>query len=385
MPPSSSQIKQRVAISSVLAALFLTLLKLGVGLASNSLGILAEAAHSGLDLAAALLTWFAVKLSDKPADDSHHYGHGKVEGLSALAEVALLWVTCGYIVWEAAERLLGKSAPVQVTPLAFVTLAVSVLVDFSRSQILSRTAKKHRSQALEADALHFSSDILSSLVVIAGLIGYHFFHFPQSDAIAAGLVSFWVVVISIRLSQRAVNSLMDKAPEGLRQEVLNEVRKIEGVTGVHDLRIRLSGAKTFADMRLTLAPDLSFSEAHEIASQVETRVAKLIPDADVMVHADPAPFPDQAHSIRREIGRLLKEHGEMFCGYHNLSIVHHERNYLISVHLLMQGDRPLQQVHEVCDHLEAEIKRKFRHARVTLHVEPCEPKSGPRPGNAGTR
>ena len=365
--------KRSVALLSVLAAVFLTGMKLTVGLLTNSLGILSEAAHSGLDLVAALMTLFAVKISDKPADETHHYGHGKVEGFSAFFEVILLMITCGYIIYEAVERIIGKSAHVEVNIYSFAVMAISIVVDISRSTSLYRVAKKYKSQALEADALHFSSDIWSSAVVILGLIGYKFFGLLLADSIAALVVAVLVIVVSVRLGIRTVNVLLDKAPPGMRENVEEVVAQLPGAERLDSLRIRTSGVKTFVDMRLALTSDLSFSEAHRIASLAEKKVSELIPGADVIVHADPVKNPSPKAVPKDKISNIMKEHRGLFVGYHDLNIVHHHDTYLVNMHLVMAADSHVEEAHEVCDHLEAEIKQIIPGATVTIHIEPHQP------------
>jgi cation diffusion facilitator family transporter len=365
--------KRSVALLSVLAAVFLTGMKLAVGLLTNSLGILSEAAHSGLDLVAALMTLFAVKISDKPADESHHYGHGKVEGFSAFFEVILLMVTCGYIIYEAVERIIGKSAHVEVTIASFGVMAISIIVDVSRSRSLSRVAKKYKSQALEADALHFSSDIWSSAVVIAGLVAYKFFGLVLADSIAALAVAVLVIVVSVRLGIRTVNVLLDKAPPGMRQSIEEAVAQLPGAERLDSLRIRTSGVNTFVDMRLTLTRDLSFTEAHRIASLAEKKISHIIPGADVIVHADPAAPLSLKAVPKDKISSILKEHRGLFVGYHDLNIIHHQDNYLVNMHVVMAADSHVEEAHEVCDHLEAEIKQIIPGATVTIHIEPHQP------------
>jgi cation diffusion facilitator family transporter len=364
--------KRRVALSSVLAAVFLTGLKLVIGLATNSLGILSEAAHSGLDLPAALMTFFAVKISGRPADETHHYGHGKVEGISAFLEVLLLLATCGYIISEAIERIAGKSAHVEVNIYSFAVMGVSIVVDISRSTALYRVAKKHKSQALEADALHFSSDIWSSAVVIVGLVAYKFFKFPMADSIAALIVAVLVIIVSIRLAIRTIDALLDKAPVGMRQTIEEALSQIPGTERLDSLRIRSSGEKTFVDMRLILGNELSFIEAHRIASMAERKISEIIPGADVIVHADPGERSSSKSEPKDKISDIMNEHRDLFIGYHDLNIVHHQDDYLVSMHLMMVGDSHLEEVHKVCDHLERDIKQQIPGAKVTIHVEPSK-------------
>jgi cation diffusion facilitator family transporter len=362
--------KQRVALVSVAGAVFLTALKLGVGLATNSLGILSEAAHSGLDLMAAAMTFFAVKISAKPADETHHYGHGKVEGFSAFLEVLLLLITCGYIIYEAVQRLLGKSAHVEVNIYSFAVMGISVLVDIIVSTSLYRVAKKHKSQALEADALHYSSDIWSSAVVIFGLVGFKFFHFPLADPIAALIVAVLVIVVSMRLAFRTIHVLLDAAPAGLREKLEEALSQLPEVERLIALRIRPSGTKTFVDMKVMLDSELSFIEAHEIATKVNRKVSEIIPEADVMVHADPGEKAPAKPRSRDKITAVMDEHRGLFLGYHDLHVAHHHENYLVSMHLMMAKDSPLEDVHRVCDHLEDDIKQIMPGAEVNIHVEP---------------
>ncbi len=369
-----ASIKNRVALSSVFAAVALTGMKLAVGLMTGSLGILSEAAHSALDLGAAFMTLVAVRIAEIPADDTHHYGHGKVEGLSALFEVMLLMITCGYIIYEATHRIVGGAPPIEVNAWSFAVMGISIVVDISRSTALYRTAKKYKSQALEADALHFSSDIFSSLVVIAGLIGYRFLDFPLADSVAALLVAVLVIVVSVRLAVRTVGVLVDRAPQGQRREIEKAILTMEQVTSVDSLRVRTSGSKTFIDMRIKIRGDLSFTQAHGVANAVEDTVRELIPDADVMVHADPCDSDVRDESfreIRVNISKLLKEHRSMIEGYHNMRVFRRGDRYTVSLHIEMKGDTVLADAHAVCDHLERDIKRSLHGAEVTIHVEPC--------------
>ncbi|GFP37451.1 ferrous-iron efflux pump FieF, partial [Candidatus Hakubella thermalkaliphila] len=212
--------KQRVALGSVIAAAFLTVAKLVIGLLTGSLGILSQAADSGLDLGAATITYFAVRVSDRPADQDHLYGHGKAESLSALIQAGLLLITCGWIIYEAVERLFFKTVAVQATLYAFVVMGISIIISVNRSVVLRRTAKKYGSQALEAGALNFSSDVLSSAVVILGLIMVRL-GLPLADSLAA-LVVATLVVASVRLGKRSAEVLLDRAPREMDEVVAAE-------------------------------------------------------------------------------------------------------------------------------------------------------------------
>jgi cation diffusion facilitator family transporter len=288
--------KRHAAASSVLAAVGLTAGKIIVGVATGSLGILAEAAHSGLDLAAALMTLFAVRISAKPADDTHLYGHGKIENLSALLETALLLVTCAWVLLSAGRRLLSGSVEVEVTFWSFAVMVVSVIVDISRSRMLYRVAHKYKSQALEADALHFSTDIWSSAVVIVGLAGVKVAEYYPSlrflryaDAVAAIFVALIVVGVSVQLGVRAINSLIDAAPPGLQELIVQAAEAVPGVINCHNARLRYSGSQLFVDAHVYVDGSQSLQQAHDLTDEVEVAINKLIPGADVTVHAEPAP------------------------------------------------------------------------------------------------
>jgi cation diffusion facilitator family transporter len=288
--------KHAAALNSVGAAAFLTGLKVAVGLLSGSLGILAEAAHSGLDLAAALITMLAVRAAGKPADKGHPYGHGKVENLSALVETLLLLGTCGWIVHESILRLTSKPVAVDASFWAFAVMAISIAVDVSRSRMLGRVAAKHHSQALEADALHFSTDVWSSAVVIFGLAGVRLAQwYPalgflrQADAVAALLVAVIVVIISTRLAFRTVEALLDASPAGAAEKIKARVEGIDRVLDCHAIRVRHSGPYSFVDLHITLDREEPLHAAHALTEEVERAVSEILPGADVTVHPEPSP------------------------------------------------------------------------------------------------
>ena len=234
--------KERVALASIAASAGLTAAKAAVGLLSGSLAILSEAAHSLLDFAATVLTYFAVRISGKPADREHQYGHGKVESVAALAETALLFLLSAGVTWEAAQRLLGAhGTAVEATLASFAVIAVSIVVDFFRARALSRTAAETSSQALEADALHFSSDMWSSLAVLVGLCAVAL-GFPQADSIAAIVVAVFVSLAGWRLGKRTIDTLTDTAPQGVAERIVTISRKVRGIVAVEQVRTRPAGA-----------------------------------------------------------------------------------------------------------------------------------------------
>lgn len=278
--------KKRVAGLSVIAAVFLTGFKLFIGIVTGSLGILSEALHSGLDLVAAVITWFAVRVSDKPADIEHQYGHGKIENLSALIETLLLLVTCVWIVYEALNRLITGNTHIEVNVWSYIVVVSSILIDFTRSRALSRVAKKYNSQALEADALHFSTDIWSSGVVLLGLICANFGYYV-ADSIAALGVAMIVVFISVKLGRRAIDALLDKAPEGIHTQIIQILSNNPEIISYHDLRVRTAGADHFVDVTIHLDPILGIRQAHQVSQHVEEMICQKIGRCVVQVHYEP--------------------------------------------------------------------------------------------------
>ena len=367
--------KQGVAKSSLLAAVGLTAIKLLVGVLTNSLGILAEAAHSALDLAAAAMTWWAVRVSSQPADRQHTYGHGKVESLSALVETQLLLVTCVWIVYESVRRLwFGENTKVLVTGWSFLVVIVSIVVDISRSRALSRAAKKHGSQALEADALHFSTDIWSSLVVLLGLCGVaaaERFSLPwleKADAAAALGVAVIVIWISYRLGKRSVDALLDAVPRGLQEQLADAAAGVSGVEAVKKVRLRWSGADAFADVTLAVDHATPFEKTHDIANQAEAAVRAVLPRADVVVHIEPvaAAHEDLPTTIRVLAARLgLGAHGiRTYQGAFGGRIV--------ELHLEVSQSHSLQTAHQQATAFEDELHKTVPDvSRIVTHLEPA--------------
>ncbi len=306
--------KSIVALSSVVAAIGLTSMKLVAGVLTGSLGILAEAAHSGLDLVAALMTLFAVRVAARPPDVTHHYGHGKVENLSAFLEAGLLLLTAGWVIYEAVRRLLFHEGHVEVTLWSFLVMAISIAVDFTRSRALLRVAHKTGSQALEADALHFRTDIWSSSVVILGLgvvwLGSTF-HLPawlgQADAVAALAVSGIVIWVSVQLTRETVDALLDRAPDAVATAVEAGIRGVEGVLAVRRVGVRRAGNKYFADATVAAPRSLTFVQTHELTERVEraaleaARAEAPQGEFDLVVHVEPTAAPDET------VGELIEQ------------------------------------------------------------------------------
>ncbi len=361
--------KTNIALTSIAAALFLTGIKLFVGIQTNSLGILSEAAHSGLDLIAALLTYFAVTIAERPADEEHQYGHGKIENVSALLQTILLLVTCAWIIWEAIRRLVSHETHIEATVWSFSVMVVAIVIDVSRSRALKRIAKKHRSQALEADALHFSSDIWSSLVVIVGL-GFVSNGYTTVDAIAAIGVALLVLFISYRLGRKTIDALMDRVPEGLYQRMLTTIREVEGVEEVHSIRLRPSGAKVFVDTIVGIRRTTPFEHAHAIMDKIEMAIQAADPNVDVRVHAEP--FEGKDETVADKIRMMVIKNG--LRAPHNLEVHHTDGKYHIDFDLEYQQGKSFTEAHQVATEIEEQIRRTVPSVeKVTIHMEEYQP------------
>ncbi|MDR2695917.1 MAG: cation-efflux pump [Deltaproteobacteria bacterium] len=372
--------KSRAALSSLFASSLLTLLKALVGFDTNSLGMLSEALHSGLDLLAALITLVAVRISAMPADGSHPYGHGKVEHLAALAETALLLLTCGWIIGEAVQRLLYKDAVIIPSIWAVAVIILSIVVDISRSRMLRRVARKHKSQALEADALHFTSDIWSSSVVLVGLgaiwlsQGLAPAHplrpwLVHADALAALVVACIVLHACYTLAKKAVDSLMDRghSEEGDIRQCLADV---PGIARVERIRSRISGPDHFIELTIGVNADLGLDAAHHVANQAEDAIMRRLPGADVTVHVEPVAMEMRSRSDLTRVGDLALTNG--LCA-RSVQCVSHPDGVHLELHVEAPPELTLALAHSRIDALEHALRREFPLASVVTRLEPARP------------
>ena len=371
-PGDYSREKQAVALTSILAAVVLTTLKLTVGVWTGSLGILSESMHSTLDLVAAAITYISVRVSDKPADPQHPFGHGKIEHLSAFIETGLLIATCAWIVWEAVRRLFFHYVHVEPSLWAFGVMFISITVDTFRSRALFRVARKYNSQALEADALHFSTDVYSSTVVIFGLVLVYVAQqtnlrwLQSADPAAALVVAGIVVYISLRLGKRTVDALVDAAPTGTSTLIADTVSRVSGVLSLDRIRIRESGSRLFVDLRVTLASNISLEHATSVADVVEAAVHSLFPTADVVIHTTPQ--EPSSGDLVAKIRAVAHRHNFLV---HEVSA--YEVNGRINVHLDLEVDPQLSlaEAHDRSTQLESEIKANLPEvSEVNVHLEP---------------
>jgi cation diffusion facilitator family transporter len=363
--------KRAVAANSVLAALVITGLKIVVGVTTGSLGILSEAAHSGLDLVAAVITFLSVRVSDKPADADHQYGHGKVENFSAFIETGLLLLTCVWIVYEAAERLFFRRVEIEPTLAAFAVMMLSMVTDYWRSRALGRIARKYDSQALEADALHFSTDIWSSGVVIVGLLlvllgrTYSIDLLRDADPIAALVVAGVVIYVSWRLARKTIDALLDAAPVGVRGKITEAVAAIAGVLEVDRVRIRRAGNRYFADLSIGLARNVTFQRSEQMADAVTAAVHTVLPDADVVVRSVPRAL--HGENIFDRIRAVATRHN---FNVHDVSVQDLDGRLHVEQHLELDENLTLLEAHDKVTLLESEIQRDVPEiSSILTHIE----------------
>src|ERR687891_869005 len=325
---NSLEEKVRVAITSIIASASLALLKLVVGLSTNSLGILSESLHSGLDFVAAMMTLYAVRIVMRPRDSKYTYGYAKFESISSLSQILLLFAVAGWVFYEGIERILApETIQPEITILSFAIMFVSIAVDLGRSRALYRTARKYGSQALEADALHFRTDMLSSAIVLIGLSLVFFLDIPNADAYAAIVVAAMIVYTSLGLGRRTLDVLLDKAPKGVYHQILESVSGLEGVDRPHDIRIRQMGPETFLDMHIEVPRTYTHDTAHKVATIVEEKVKQILPNSDVLVHVDATQYSDETLNdrirlIAAEMHGITNVHSIYMSNIPQPSIVH---------------------------------------------------------------
>jgi cation diffusion facilitator family transporter len=363
--------KRAVALNSVWAAIAITTLKIVVGLTTGSLGILSEAAHSGLDLVAAAITLLSVRVSDKPADADHQYGHGKVENFSAFIETGLLLLTCAWIVYEALKRLFFHHAHIYPTVWAFLVMGASIVVDLWRSRKLRVIAEKYDSQALMADALHFSTDVWSSSVVVLGLAlvmaGEHWSipWLAKADPVAALVVAVIVVQVSWRLARQTVDSLLDAAPSGIRTRIIAEIYGVDGVLEVDRVRIRRGGSKYFVDVAVAMSRTVTFQKSEQVSSEVAERIRELLPDADVVVNA-----VARAHRRESLFDRVRAVATRHNLNVHDISVQDLSGRLHVEQHVELDETLTLKDAHERVTELEAEMKTDIPEISTILtHIE----------------
>ena len=359
--------RRRTALVSIVAAVVLIGLKLGAGLASHSLGLISEALHSGTDLVAALLTFFAVGVAVRPADPGHQYGHGKAEHLSALAEAAILVAASIFIAWRAISHLVGASTTsVEATWYAFVVIVIVIAVDISRTVVLWRASRRYRSPALAASALHFASDLAGSGAVLVGLVlvsqGY-----ARADSAAALFVAFLVTLAAARLMKRNVDVLMDRAPADAEEAARAAIAGIEPAVRLQRLRMRQAGGRQFADVVIAVPPGAAVGQGHAAADRVEDALEAVLPGSDVVVHVEPQEdeeaIRERAHNAALGVPGVRE--------VHNVTVLVVGGRTEVSLHLKLPGELSLHEAHEVANQVETAIAAAVPEVdSVQIHLEP---------------
>ena len=359
------------ALGSVFSAVALVFLKVFLAVATGSLGVLSEALHSILDLVAAVITFLSVRVSDKPADAEHLYGHGKVESFSAFVETGLLILTALYIIWEAFQRLLFHSAKIRPSVTAILILLLAMGIDFVRSRALNRIAQKYPSEALEADALHFSTDVWSTFVVIVGItaawLGMKFgiAWLASLDAVAALGVAGVIIWVGSRLGKRTLDALLDVAPHGLREDITRAVNETEGVLDTERVRVRRAGQRYFVDVTISVPRTASLEQAHAASDAVESTIGRMVP-ADVMVHVEPRARSNE--HLFETIRAIAQRRG---LAVHELSAHQLDGRLFVELHLEVDEKASLREAHHRATELESDILSVADpRALVNIHIEP---------------
>src|SRR3954463_7501759 len=360
--------KTRVAAISIFASAGMAAAKFVVGVAIGSLALISEALHSSVDLVATVITWLVVRVSDQPADAEHHYGHGKIESLSALGVIALLYVLAGGIVVQAWAPLREGAPPPTLAAVPFVVLIIDIAVNFWRARALHRTARDTRSQALEADALHFASDVLGSVAVIIGLalsgLGY-----AWGDAAAAIGVAVMIALLGLRLARSTVETLLDRAPEGASERARAAIAAIPGVLEIERLRLRMVGSRHFIDAVVQVPRTYPIDRVEQIKRQAQAAVSNALEDADLTFTA--VPVARNNESVRERIMVIARNSG---LAVHHVTVHDLGGRLTVSIDLEVDGDMALTAAHGIAHELERSIRDEFgEDVEVDTHIEPLEP------------
>lgn len=361
----ASQRKKAVALGSVFVSAFLAISKLIVGFVTGSLAVFAQAADNFLDLVTTLMTYLAVRIAEQPPDADHPFGHGKAESLSALAETGLLIVTCGGIAYQAVRRLVVGRETVSYAGVAIGLMLISILIDLGRTMVLRRTARQHHSPALEADALNFTGDMLSSAVVIGGLI-FARLGVAWADPVAGLVVAGVVMFGAVRLARQAIDVLLDREPEGLAEEVRQIVVRIDNVIDCRGVRARCVGNKSFVEVTVGVDRAAGLEAAHDVASEIEAALQAQLSPVDVMVHVEPVVRPDETPA---EQVALLAQRWDI--PVHHVTVSEGDDGLMVDLHCEIGGDVSLQAAHQQVSALEEGIREEVSGVvQVTTHIEP---------------
>ncbi len=363
-----SKLKEKAAIASVIASIVLTLGKAAAAWISGSLALLSEALHGIVDIGATLLTWYAVRAADKPADDDHHFGHGKVEALAALGEAALLFGLSGAVAWEAAQRLwTGQTQVILVTPLVITVLLVSLVIDATRWRALSIVAKDTGSEALAADALHFSSDFVSTAFTLVGLVCV-MAGFAKADSIAALAVAAFIAVAAARLLARTVATLTDTAPKGATELISKAVEAVPGVVALDWVRLRQSGGRLSGEVGVKVSRTMPLEQAAELKNEIAVAILQAEPMSQITITANPVEVDEET-----AFDKIMVTSARLRLPVHKVLVQKVAGRFCITLDMEVDGAMTLQEAHDKASLLEAQIKAAFGgDTEVDTHIEPLE-------------
>jgi cation diffusion facilitator family transporter len=361
-------VKSRVAAISIFASAFMAAAKFVVGIAIGSLALISEALHSSVDVVATVVTWLVVRVSDRPADKEHNYGHGKIESISALGVIAMLYVLAGGILVESWSRLREGAPPPVLSAVPFVVLLIDIAVNLWRARALHRAAHDTKSQALEADALHFASDVLGSVAVIIGLalsgLGY-----AWGDAAAAIGVAVMIALLGLRLARSTVETLLDRAPEGVAEKAAAAIRAVPGVVDIERLRVRMVGPTHFIDATVQVPRTFPIDRVDEMKRKAQSAVTVALGDADLTFTA--VPVARDSESVQERIMVIARNSG---LAVHHVTVHDLGGKLTVSIDLEVDGEMALIAAHDIAHDLERNIREEFgEDVEVDTHIEPLEP------------
>ncbi len=365
---SDSALKQKAALASIFASGILTIGKLVAGLLSGSLALLSEAGHGLLDTGATILTYFAVRAADKPADDEHHYGHGKIEAVAALCETGLLIVLAIGVLYEGIKRILSPAlANIDANWLTFGVLIVSIVVDVVRWRSLTAIAKRTKSDALAADALHFSSDFVASALVLIGLVatryGYH-----QGDSIAAIGVALFIAIAGYKLGRRTIDTLVDAAPAGIAERLRRTVEKVIGVVDIEVLRLRPAGAQILGELSVAVPRTMPLEKVFGVKQEIAAAVLAEMPEVELTITANPRALDDESL-----LERVLLIAARRRLAVHHITIQHVAGKAAISLDIELDAQMAHGAAHEIATALEQAISAEIgEDIEIETHIEPLE-------------
>lgn len=365
---SSPSLKTNVAAISIFASAGMAATKFAVGIAIGSLALISEALHSSVDVIATVITWLVVRVSDQPADEEHHYGHGKFESLSALFVIALLYVLAGGILVESWSRLREGAPPPTISAIPFIVLVVDIAVNYWRARALHRAARETQSQALAADALHFASDVLGSFAVIAGL-ALTAFGFAWGDSVAAIAVAVMISILGLRLGRSTIETLLDRAPEGAYEKATAAIRSVPGVVDVERVRVRMVGPTHFIDAIAEVPRTYPIDRVEAIKKDAQSAVSAALGDADLTFTA--VPVARNNESVRERIMVIARNSG---LAVHHVTVHDLGDKLTVSIDLEVDGEMELKAAHDIAHDLERSIREDFgEDVEVDTHIEPLEP------------